>query len=309
MYRNLYITLVSLFLTTGMLNAQNNTNWCGTTGKSPWLDWYHANKHTFPESSDTNWLYVPVTLHIVGTDQGSGYFRLESAIRAVCDLNERFTDSRIRFYLMPGEEVIYLNNTSWYDHDWEGGAELINENKLPGRLNAFIVANPSGACGYSWYDAIVLGKNCSGQENSTWSHEAGHHLSLPHPFYGWEGFEWNYSQPAPATIFGDPVEKLDGSNCQTSGDFFCDTRPDYLNYRWQCNGDQESTVLLHDPNGEEFRADASLIMGYALDNCQSRFTPEQIEAMRWNLNTQHSSYLIADTPGPEIDDKQSKNKE
>jgi hypothetical protein len=86
---------------------------------------------------------------------------------------------------------------------------------------------------------------------------------------------------------------MDGSNCYDSGDRFCDTKPDYLNYRWNCDGQQLSTVIQKDPNGVSFRSDASLYMSYSLDACTSRFTEEQIEAMRTNLLTEHSSYLQA----------------
>ncbi|MBK8558250.1 MAG: T9SS type A sorting domain-containing protein [Lewinellaceae bacterium] len=171
---------------------------------------------------------------------------------------------------------------------------------MPNRVNAYIVSDPAGNCGYSWQDAIVMGKSCSGVGNSTWAHAAGDHLSLPHPFFGWEGFDWNFSTAAPESISGYPVEKTDTSNCYISGDRFCDTRPDYLNYRWSCNNDKESTQLQKDPDGVSFRSDATLIMGYSLDACTSRFTPEQIDAMRMNLMTEHSAYLQETDPGPSI---------
>ncbi len=41
----------------------------------------------------------------------------------------------------------------------------------------------------------------------------------------------------------------------------------------------------------QFRSDATLFMGYAMDACGSRFTPEQIEAMRFNIQTEHADYL------------------
>ena len=151
-------------------------------------------------------------------------------------------------------------------------------------------------------DAIVLGKGCSGPNNSTWAHEAGHHFSLPHPFFGWEGTTWNYAEPAPAALGGQEVEKTDGSNCYTSGDFFCDTRPDYLNYRWGCDQNKESYTPQHDPNDVEFRSDASLIMGYALDACADRFTPEQIIAMRDNIMFEHNAYIQVTDPLQEISD-------
>jgi hypothetical protein len=293
------VLTIALLICAQMVQAQQPAdNWCGTKGQSPWLDWYFAHRDSLKaqRGADTTWLYVPMTMHLVGNDAGSGYFPVNQAMRAICEMNEKYVPARIQFYLVPGEPFVYHNNSSWYEHDWDGGSEMINANRLPNRVNNFVVADPAGNCGYSWQDAVVMGRSCSAGGNSTWSHELGHHLSLPHPFYGWEGFDWDYSKPAPTEIYGYPVEKMDGSNCYTSGDRFCDTRPDYLNYRWSCNGNLESTLLLHDPNDSTFRADATLYMGYAVDDCTGRFTPEQIEAMRTNLYTEHSDYLQISDP-------------
>jgi hypothetical protein len=282
---------------------QPGNNWCGYTGKSAWLTWYqqHRNEVVTARDLDSSWLFVPVTVHIVSDDNGAGGFPIHAAIRTVCEMNDHYQNAHIRFFLMPGDPFRFVSKTSWYKHDWSGGSEMINdpENRLPGRLNAYVVADPAGNCGYSWQDAIVLGSNCSGSGNSTWSHEAGHHLSLPHPFLGWEGFTWNYAQPAPPSVNGRGVEKTDGTNCHDGGDGFCDTPPDYLNYRWSCNNNDQSTVVEKDPNGVEFRSDASLIMGYALDACANRFSPEQIDAMRANLNSEHLVY--SETTPSQID--------
>ncbi len=280
-----------------------SNNWCGTVGRSAWLTGYQNNRNDVQyRSGDSSWLYVPMTVHVVGNDNGDGYYPLELVFRIVCEMNEQYSESHIRFYLMPGDGVRYLNNTSWYAHDFDGGSELINNNRLPDRVNAFIVADPAGNCGYSWQDAIVMGKGCSGAGNSTWAHEAGHHLSLPHPFVGWEDTSWNFQNPAPDSVGGNAVERVDGSNCYDAGDRFCDTRPDYISYRWPCDGNFESQFPLKDPAGEIFRSDASLIMGYSYDECASRFTPEQTTAMRANLHTEHAAYLQLTDPLPEIAD-------
>jgi len=293
------------------LQAQeaHNSGGCGYTGKSPWLAQYQYNRETATTQRDldTTWLYVPVTVHIVGKDNGSGYYPTQFAIRAICEMNGQFEASHIRFYFKPGDAFRFINNSAWYEHDWDGGSDMINGNRLPNRLNIFVVGDPAGNCGYSWQDAIVLGKNCSGSGNTTWAHEAGHHLSLPHPFYGWEGFDWNYNEPAPSQTNGHAVERKNGSNCNAAGDGFCDTPPDYLNFRWSCNGDFESTTLQTDPNGVTFRSDASIIMGYALDACASRFSPEQIEAMRANLYDEHSEYLQINQPLADLPDDANVN--
>ena len=300
------LPLVAFLLISQFVGAQGiiSNNWCGTVGFSPWLKEYQQNRAgvQYRGDDDSTWLYVPMTIQIVGNDDGGGYYPLDLVFRVVCEMNEQYQDARIRYYLVPGDAVRYLNNTKWYKHDFDGGSELINSNRLPDRVNAFVVADPAGNCGYSWQDAIVMGKGCSTKGNSTWAHEAGHHLSLPHPFYGWEGTTWNYMQPAPDSVGGNLVERLDGTNCYEAGDRFCDTRPDYINYRWDCDDNFESYFLQKDPSGATFKSDATLIMGYSLDACASRFTPEQIAAMRANLHTEHSSYLQITEPLAEIAD-------
>jgi hypothetical protein len=311
----LYSVFTALLLQSYAALAQepNETEWCGTRGIDPWLEYYRLNRAAIAAErggSDTNWLYVPVTLQITGTDAGSGYYPLEQAIQSVCQMNEDFIQAKVRFYLVEGDAFRYLNNSDWHNHEWDGGAELIETNRIPDRLNCFIVADPAGNCGYSWMDAIVMSKNCSGPGNRTWAHEAGHHLSLPHPFVGWEGTSWDYSQPAPLFTGNAPwereVEKTDGSNCYQAGDYFCDTKPDYLNYRWPCNANSESQTVQHDPNDVPFRSDGKLIMGYSSDECGAVFTQEQIDAMRANLQSTnpggHAEYLQVNELGPMIDD-------
>ncbi|MDX2136303.1 MAG: hypothetical protein SFV52_16080 [Saprospiraceae bacterium] len=295
--------IIGLMLTSG-LTAQDAPapNFCGYTGMSPWLEWYHDNKDqiAYDRGADTVWLYVPMTFHLVGNDDGSGYFPIDQAMEAVCSMNRMFEQAFIEFYLMPGDEFRYHNNTSWNVHDFTAGGQMIDANRLPGRLNCFIVKDPAGNCGYAWKDAIVLGKGCSGSKNKTWAHEAGHHFSLPHPFVGWEGEAWDFTKPAPASIGGRSVEKTDGTNCNNSADRFCDTRPDYLSDRWQCDPNKESSTIQRDPNNVQFRSDGSLIMGYSDDQCSDLFTPEQIAAMRNNLTDEHVSYLQTSTPGLRI---------
>lgn len=300
-----FVFLLFSFLNTAFAQQPVSDRWCGYSGKSPWLQWYqqHRDQLAQERGTDTTWLYVPMTLHIVGTNIGSGYYKLEQALRNICEMNAHFEEARIRFYLKPDDPVRYHNNSDWYTHQYyPGGDEMINQNYQYDRLNAFVVADPSGACGYYWQDVIVLGTNCSGPGNLTWAHEAGHQLSLPHTFSGWEDFSWNYNNPAPQEINGHEVEKMDGSNCLWAGDGFCDTRPDYLNYRWGCDANKQSSTIQRDPDGIEFRSDATLFMAYPSDECASRFSPEQIEAMRANLYTEHEAYILQTPPFAEIDD-------
>ncbi len=126
-------------------------NWCGTNSYSPWLNWYHDHKSSFADmrDADTSWYYIPVTIHLVGTTQGFGHYPEAGALRILCDMNEQYESVRFRFYLHPEDPFIYHNNSSWMNHDWDGGAQMINQTRIDDRLNAYIVENPAGNCGYS----------------------------------------------------------------------------------------------------------------------------------------------------------------
>ncbi len=281
-------------------------NPCGTTsGRSEWLKRYQLNPELYQRDSDTL-LLVPITLHIVGDDEGDGYIRGTNLFDGLCRLNEDFEPANIQFYL---SDVRFINNSAYYTHETvlEGAYMMFAEN-VENTINCYVVADPAGNAGYNLpYAGIAMGKSSVSSFSSTWAHEVGHNLSLPHPFLGWEGgygidgSTVNYNNPAPETVtydytfFQDQlyedtlivdtaiVELVDGSNCQVAADGFCDTHPDYLATRWNCGATDSSQVIQKDPMGVSFRSDGTLIMSYSDDACANRFTEEQIAAMRANL--------------------------
>ncbi|MEY3053320.1 MAG: hypothetical protein RLY31_3105 [Bacteroidota bacterium] len=262
---------------------------CGNGGgKVAWLKQYQSETAAFPRTEDT--LSVPVTVHVVGTNDGTGFFSEVGVFEAFCTLNQDFEPAGIRFFIEG--DIQYHTNSIWYDHTFPQGAAMMAQQNVPNTINCYIVDSPAGNCGYSNYSlGIALAKSCISPNDHTWAHEVGHYLSLPHPFSGWEGYDHDYSQPAPAFVNGEPVEKVDGSNCHFAADGFCDTPPDYLNYRWPCNGQSQSNTTQYDPDEAAFQSDGTLFMSYALDQCANRFSAEQIEAMRANLLTDRSNLL------------------
>jgi hypothetical protein len=322
------LLLIGLLVGTFSLTAQE-TNWkapCGTPpGKSAWLKKYQANPQAYQRNTDTI-LYVPMSVHLLGTDNGAGHFRMNRVLDALCKLNADFEEANIRFFLEG--EIDYINNSDWFGHETvlEGG-EMMLANNVDNTINTYFCSNAAGNCGYNLpWAGIALDHSCAGAFDDTWAHEVGHNLSVQHPFLGWEGgithdgtMPPDYSEPAPVIVtydytnFKDSmitdtviidtafVELVDGSNCHIAADGFCDTSPDYLALRWFCNNDGESPQTQTDPNGESFRSDGTLIMGYADDPCQSRFTPEQIAAMRANLYDEKPEYLYNQNPPVEIE--------
>jgi len=281
---------------------------CGTLGVSDWLKEYRLRPPVSDRAADTLW--VAMKPHLLAKDNGSGRIQFEKFLNSFCQLNEDFAASNIQFYIKDGWNL--LNETDWHTHETiPEGIEMMLTNNVPDAFNTYFVANPAGNCGYNLpYGGVAIGHNCAGDGDHTWAHEAGHALSLPHPFIGWEGKNYNFSQPTPTyltydyTYFHDTlevqvpapldtalVELWDGSNCFEAADLICDTKPDYLSYRWDCDAQNLSTLKQKDPVGDEFYSDGTLFMSYALDHCQSRFSAEEISVMRATLLTEKANWL------------------
>ncbi|MBR9922453.1 MAG: T9SS type A sorting domain-containing protein [Bacteroidetes bacterium] len=288
------VFLLAGFLMPLNLMAQSQPDFCATKdGKSNWLIQYQQNPGLFPTVEDT--LYVPLTIHLVGTDNDAGYFNEKLLLEVICVLNEDFEESAIQFYIKG--DINYIANSVYNEHTFGQGSDMMQEYKVENTINCYIVDDPAGACGYSSYNqGVALAEQCISPQDHTWAHELGHFLSLPHTFYGWEGFNHSYSQPAPVQIDNAIVERVDGTNCSIAGDGFCDTPPDYLNYRWTCPDDGFSITQQLDPDSIPFNSDGTFFMSYAGDNCMERFSDGQIAAMRANLMTEKQDYLDQDVP-------------
>jgi hypothetical protein len=288
---------------------------CGTPPhKSEWFKRYQVNKAAYRTGADTL-LVVPMTIHNVGTDAGSGYTSMMSILDAFCALNNDFAvnNANMKFYIEG--DILYIDSTAWYNHsDIVDGYNMMMQNNVANTINTYIVTNPAGNAGYNLpaAQAIAMRKSYMNSTAHTWAHEVGHNLSVQHPFLGWEGDFYNYNNPTPTTVTYDYtsfkttfynsadttiidtayVELVDGSNCSIAADGICDTGPDYLSFGgWLCNAQGQSQILQKDPNNVDFRSDGSNIMTYANDACGGTFTAGQIAAMRANLLTQKSSYL------------------
>ncbi len=96
------------------------------------------------------------------------------------------------------------------------------------------------------------------------AHEVGHALGLPHT----HGY----------TNFGTTDELVNGSNCSTHGDRFCDTPAD-PNILGLVNGACVYVGNLTDANGQQYTPNTGNIMSYTNGNCRSHFSAEQHERM------------------------------
>jgi len=293
---------------------------CGTLPEiGDWLRAYKERPEDFVLSRSSDTLNVGIQIHLLAKDNGTGRFTAERLLNAFCRLNTDFAGANVRFYFKNDWNLI--NNTAWHTHtEIETGIEMMLTNNVADALNCYFVADPAGNCGYNLpYAGVAMSHGCSGPNDHTWSHEVGHALSLPHTFIGWEGKVYNFQNPTPDTLtydythFHDTidtqipapldtalVEYLDGSNCAIAADLICDTKPDYLSYRWDCDGQGKSLVQQKDPTGATFYSDGTLFMSYAADNCQNRFSDEQIATLRANLLMEKADWLTNEPPRGDI---------
>lgn len=280
-----FTALVLLFSVSMYGQGEAGNGYCGTIELSAeqehFLDNFHANLDSYQSRGLGVTYYIPVQIHIVGDDNGSGYYRKQDVMTAMCELNEHFLPVGFHFYLKG--DFNYINNTSYYVHDFAAGGNMMSQNNVSKVLNIYFVADPAGNCGYfsPAKDAIAIKNTCANTGETTIAHEIGHYFSLPHTFNGWES----------GTPTNNKKERADGSNCATTADRFCDTPADYLANRWNCpyNG---NTLL--DPVGDTVKPDGTLYMSYANDACTDRFSNQQMISMR-NYLLNNRSNLISGT--------------
>lgn len=319
--RHLLPLVLTLVFGVSLTAQHDHLHPCGSPAvKSEWLKKYQLHPEAY-ETSRNEIIYVPLAVNLVAENSGAKMMADVALQLALCVLNEDFEQANIHFYL--GREVRYIRDSRYAEHETVlQGAQMMFEYDEEDMINCYFMSDAAGNCGYNLpFAGMCVSTNCAGEGDHTWAHEMGHQLALPHPFLGWEGgVSWdgsvshNFDNPAPErvtynyTFFKDTlildtliidtayVERVDGSNCAFAADGFCDTAPDYLASRWGCDSDNLSPTEQTDPDGVKFVSDGSLIMSYALDNCSSRFTDDQIAAMRAKLMDDKANVLGGEDP-------------
>lgn len=247
------------------LFGQNSQSYCDvqfTESQTQWLKAFQqAGQFSLPQNKSK--VFIPIKAHIVGTNAGAGYYPAASLLDAICNINSDFESIGFHFYLKG--DINYINNTVLYNFSYNTYWNHTSVHEDPSAINIFFVSSTPGFCGvYMGGDDIIVIKNeCQKPGGNTLTHELGHFFNLPHTFRGWE----NGNTPASSM-----QEYKDRSNCQYTGDGFCDTYPDYVATRWNC----PTGPLLTDPKGETFRPDGTLYMSYSNDECMNRFSDEQL---------------------------------
>lgn len=285
--------------------------------------------------TDTSTLFIPITITIMGEDNGTGYYPVAQVWDALCELEADFAPHGIQFYIQGLPR--YIAHSLMYDMDpgffySDSMFNFVAAHNVPNTLNIYVIDSYGpGLTTFRDLDydnstypptikhpqkhGILIAKNQLGDKDHILTHEVGHYLGLWHTFAGWEGLEYqDYAGAVPDTLFWatyDPdedtiyynlpwlVEYVDRSNCAISGDLICDTEPDYLSKGWICNANGESGTMQADPQGDTFRSDGTNYMSYSNDACVNHFSPQQVMMMRDVAQGPRSYLLYGQVPtGP-----------
>ncbi len=298
-YLSLAITLLALSFQS---NAQQEGGQSCGTQEVPEQILHYLESLDYTIERTENTINIPVTVHIVRSDQGGGSFSPSRAFDGLCNVNERFATANMNFFI--AGDVNFIDNTNYLNVTSYGvTTSMINDHNVPRTVNIYYTnLSAMGLCGFAYYPnsgpggtnnqgAAVMSFACSQPTGTTLAHELGHFFALPHTF---DRTSNNPLHPTSAERVtrnvNDTIGGRLGANCSTGGDRFCDTPTDFIASRWSC----PTGAYQEDINGDRIRPDSSYYMSYANDICTSRFSEQQINAMRNTMANTTSSrgYLL-----------------
>lgn len=247
-------------------------------------------------SGTTTW--VPLRIHVVNRNDGTGGAPLHNILEMLCSLNESFEEQNIQFFIKGAFNTI--NNTNLFNNPTsQASTQLMANSRINSLMNIFLInqmAEPGTLAYYSpIHDFIVIRRSEIQYNKSTLDHEVGHFFSLLHTFNGWECEPYNQNLhgnpvnidiapcPSLASPFSHPlIEFADGSNGTIAGDFLSDTPADY-NFGLGAPGCVYNGNVL-DKNGVPLSPDPNNMMGYFLQCSQFHFSNMQKGVMAADLN-------------------------
>ncbi len=311
------IGLIAICLAFATQSFAQTRGACGFIADEAFMARTLANKkeyHKHINNRDSEVRYVPLNFIICGKADGSVMAaKEENVLDMLCRLNESYTEANIQFYIYDGFEYVYNDIT--YEDPGVGGAVdfFINPKRAwPNAADILIGKNASTPNGSGLgitlghynpsKDWIVIRGSEVNYSSETFPHERGHYLSLNHPHNGWDADPWDADEHGnPVSISSSPsnnsisIELVDGSNCETAGDFLCDTPADYnLGFGWpNCN----YTGGAMDPNGDLLAPDENNYMGYFLECANDYyFSTEQFALVNADLDIRENVLATDWTP-------------
>nr|WP_321236793.1 T9SS type A sorting domain-containing protein [uncultured Psychroserpens sp.] len=271
------LLLFTALITCSLLNAQTEPE-CGTTMSPesqaifeqllPQVKQYEEEYFQLANSrrSSTAMSSVPIKAHIVRPSAGFGGLTVSELNNAISIMNSYFANAYLEFFLCEG--INYIDSDMFFDYSLDEEAALTNAN-VDNVINIYFVnsittTQGGGLCGYAYFpggpETILMANSCT-TNGSTLTHEMGHFFFLSHTH---------------GNINGTLTEELvDGSNCQTTGDFICDTAADPQLSSAKVNTSCVYTAVEFDANGQLFTPNPRNIMSYSRQSCRNELSLQQ----------------------------------
>jgi len=265
------------FLSNGII-AQNKE--CGFTHTPEAQRYYDSTKEqvkilenqflnrSLSARSSTALSSIPIKAHIINTSEGTGGLTTLELDQAISIMNSIYIDAGIEFFLCDG--IDYINSDEFYNYTISQETALTSTNNVNGVINIYFtdsIENDSGGglCGYAYFpggpETILMANDCA-TNGSTLSHEMGHFFALSHTHGN-------------SNVAGSTEELVDGSNCDSTGDFICDTQADpKLDFN-TVNLNCQYTGTSQDANAAFYRPNPTNLMSYSRKECRNYFSPQQ----------------------------------
>ena len=254
----------------------------------------------------TSTSYVPIKFHLVARSDGSGRIAESEILEQLCVVNDQYAAQDLQFFINDGFN--YINNDAVYENP-QSQDFVMDIARDRDAVNVYCVNSAGGGAGVvtlGYYDPrndwVVMANSATRAAESEFAHELGHFFSLLHPHNGWDCEQYDEALHGnPVNISTAPcnsraVEFEDRTNCNSSGDFLCDTPADYLfGLGWpSC----EYTREVQDPNGDIVDPDETNFMGYFLQCPVDVYTwsDQQVLAIRADYESGARNYLRRSTP-------------
>lgn len=228
-------------------------------------------------ATTSDFVSIPLAVHIVRFDDGSGGIPEEEWYNAFERLNGIFAPAKVKFHMCG--DINYINNSDLNDYDYVSDFFDMDPYYVDYSINVLITDRvQGGACGFgitasaSYDDLAIIDYQCI--STSVLEHEIGHVFGLLHTHESGE----LVARPDEGKPF----------NCDVEGDGFCDTPADpYPIGQYQINPEncvkevRDGFATPVDANGDAYVPDQTNIMSYSLEQCRYKFSDEQIDFLNF----------------------------
>lgn len=241
------------------------------------------------DAKSTTLTSLPVQFHLVRSSTGQTDVTDATLERSITIMNEYFANAGLSFYQC--SRVKYIDDNNFRNFFISQQSALMARSFVKNVINIYCMPSIEGGSvgGYTYLpgpfspDLIVMDDGLL--TSTTLTHEMGHYFGLLHT-HG----SSNCGSSMTATD-----ELVDGSNCQTAGDYVCDTPADPGLLGAGCSAFQVDASCRYigtarDARGMAFSPDVNNIMSYSRSSCRTRLSQGQYSRINATFR-QYRTYL------------------